>query len=111
MASIVEQRDLKRPVADISKRPEPVFKSTPTTTDRYYSREFMDREWEKVWTKTWQLACLTTELQKPGDFVTTELGRESIICTTGKDGKARACYNVCQHRGTDTAPDRCGHAQ
>ena len=111
MASIVEQRDLKRPVADISKRPEPVFKNTPITTDRYYSREFMDREWEKVWTKTWQIACLSKELQKPGDFVTTELGRESIICTMSKDGKVRAFYNVCQHRGMELVPDRCGNAK
>src|SRR5690606_29979783 len=99
MASIVEQRDLKRPVADISKRPEPVFNNTPITTERYYSREFMDPEWEKVWTKTWQIACLSQELQKPGDFVTTELGHASILCTMSKDGKGRAFYNVCQHRG------------
>ena len=111
MASIVEQRDLKRPVADISKRPEPVFKNTPITTDRYYSREFMDREWEKVWTKTWQIACLSKELQKPGDYVTTELGHESILCTMSKDGKVRAFYNVCQHRGMELMPDRCGNVK
>ena len=111
MASIVEQRDLKRPVADISKRPEPVFKNTPITTDRYYSREFMDREWEKVWTKTWQIACLSKELQNPGDYVTTELGHESILCTMSKDGKVRAFYNVCQHRGMELMPDRCGNVK
>ncbi|MEO9599881.1 aromatic ring-hydroxylating dioxygenase subunit alpha [Parasphingorhabdus sp.] len=111
MATTAEQYDLKRPMADKSKRPEPVFKNTTITADRYFSRDFMDQEWETIWTKTWQIACLSREIQKPGDFVTTELGRESILCTMANDGKVRAFYNVCQHRGMELMPDRCGNAK
>ncbi len=90
---------LRRPRADIAKLPEPVLKGTPITPERYFAREWMDREWDKVWTRTWQIAGLKRELARTGDYVTIDLGRETIVCVLGEDGQTRAFYNVCQHRG------------
>ena len=59
----------------------------------------MAREWDKVWTKTWQIAGLKRQLVKPGEYLTASLGHETIVCVHGDDGKTRAFYNVCQHRG------------
>ena len=41
------------------------------------------------------------ELMVPeaGDYINFEIGRESILCVRGSDGRIRAFYNVCQHRG------------
>lgn len=91
--------DIRQPLADTSKQPEPILRGTPITPERYYAKDFMDREWDKIWTRTWQIAGLQRELSKSGDYVTTTLGRETILCTFGDDGKTRAFYNVCQHRG------------
>lgn len=103
--------DFKRQRADMSKQPEPAFRGTPITTDRYYSREFMALEWDRVWTRTWQIAGLARELAKPGDYITTQLGTESILCVHGTDGKVRAFYNVCQHRGMELMPEPSGNSR
>src|SRR5439155_11196874 len=37
--------------------------------DRYLTQEFHDLEMEKVWRKTWQVACHESELSNVGDTV------------------------------------------
>ena len=84
---------------DLLKLPEPEVAGEPVTGERYYSEEFMQKEWEHVWTKTWLIAGLEEQLQKSGDRFTCEVGKESILCTRDDEGVIRAFYNVCQHRG------------
>lgn len=67
--------------------------------ERFYSKEFMQLEWEKIWTKTWQIGVRESDLPEPGSFQTHELGKESFIFVRGEDGEIRGFYNVCQHRG------------
>lgn len=67
--------------------------------ERYYTKEFMDAEWENIWTKTWQIVCRETDLPNIGSFYTYELGRESFLFVRGEDEKIRGFYNNCQHRG------------
>jgi phenylpropionate dioxygenase-like ring-hydroxylating dioxygenase large terminal subunit len=67
--------------------------------ERFYSPEFMEQEWKRVWTKTWQLAIHETDLPEPGSFFVYEFGRESFLFTRDKKGAARGFYNICQHRG------------
>jgi hypothetical protein len=50
---------------------------------RYYSREFMKREWETMWTRTWLIAGIETDIPEPGNYTVFRPGRESIITTTG----------------------------
>ena len=38
-----------------SKLRDPEFRNTPITPDRYFSKEWADKEWDKIWTKTWQI--------------------------------------------------------
>jgi phenylpropionate dioxygenase-like ring-hydroxylating dioxygenase large terminal subunit len=66
---------------------------------RYYSPEFMTREWEKLWTRTWLIAAIETDIPEPGDYSVFRLGRESIIIVRQEDGSVKALYNVCAHRG------------
>jgi len=104
-----KQESIKRaPLIDTSKVPDPVLGNKPITGERYYSKEFMEREWEQLWTKTWHIAGLEDELKKPGDFLTTEIGWESVICIRGDDEKIRAFYNVCPHRGNRLIDDAKG---
>ncbi len=100
-----------RPLADTSKLPEPDFKGTPITPERYFSKGWMAREWDKIWTKTWQIAGLKAELAKAGDYITTRLGHEVILCVRGDDGVTRAFYNVCQHRGMQLMAAPAGNSR
>jgi phenylpropionate dioxygenase-like ring-hydroxylating dioxygenase large terminal subunit len=79
--------------------PVPALRENPILGSRYYSSEFMQREWDGVWTKVWLIAGMVNQIPNPGDYITYEIGRESIICARGADQRIRAFYNVCQHRG------------
>ena len=84
---------------DTTPQPMPALSAKPIEGSRYWSREFMDREWEGIWTKSWLIGGLAAQVAKPGDFFTYDIGRESILVTHGDDGQIRAFYNVCPHRG------------
>lgn len=99
------------PRADKRKAPEPKLTNNPISAERYFSHAFARAEWEKLWTKTWQIAGVTRQLAKPGDFITTPFGPENILVVKGDDHKARAFYNVCQHRGMPVAAAEQGHVR
>ncbi|AZI35691.1 putative iron-sulfur protein [Caenibius tardaugens NBRC 16725] len=69
------------------------------TGDRYWSKDFADREWEHMWKKVWHVGGRTSQLEEPGDFITHEFRHESILMVKQQDGSIRAFFNVCQHRG------------
>jgi phenylpropionate dioxygenase-like ring-hydroxylating dioxygenase large terminal subunit len=107
----------KKPLAekffseDWSKDPEPKLGNQPILGDRYTSKEFMKLEWDKLWTKVWQVAGLEQQLSNPGDFFTFEFGSESILCAKGEDSKIRCFYNVCQHRGNQLVQVKEGNLE
>jgi len=106
-----KQETIKHPsLIDTTKVPDPKLGDAPISGDRYHSKEHMQREWDQLWTKTWLIAGLEDELKKQGDFLTTEIGWESIICVRGEDQKIRAFYNVCPHRGNRLLDDTRGNS-
>ncbi len=64
----------------------------------YFSREYMELEWQRLWTNTWLIAGVTADLPEVGDFFVFDIRDESIIVTRTGDG-IRAFYNACPHRG------------
>jgi phenylpropionate dioxygenase-like ring-hydroxylating dioxygenase large terminal subunit len=64
----------------------------------YFSRDYMSREWQKLWTQSWLVAGVESDLTNVGDFFLFDIAQESIIVTRTEDG-IRAFYNVCAHRG------------
>jgi phenylpropionate dioxygenase-like ring-hydroxylating dioxygenase large terminal subunit len=82
-----------------AKAAEPALSSEAIRGERYYSPEFARREFDGLWTKVWLIAGLESQIPNPGDYITYEIGQESIIIARGDDQRVRAFYNVCQHRG------------
>ncbi len=78
---------------------ENFLRGDPITGDRYYSREFMQQEWDHMWTRTWQVGAVEAQFPEAGCVVTHEIGNESILMVRDDEGRIRAFYNVCQHRG------------
>lgn len=95
---------------DRAKAPEPALGATPITGERYYSKAFAEREFEKMWTKVWLIAGLVEELPHANDYLTCEIGRESVLCVRGEDNRIRSFYNVCQHRGNRLVHNDRGNA-
>ena len=72
--------------------------SEDLSVERYTSREYFDREVDKVWRKTWQIACRVNQLRNPGDYFVYEIVNDSILLTRTESGELKAFYNSCLHR-------------
>ena len=68
--------------------------------DRYFSKAWHDQEVEKVWRKTWQLACRIEEIPNVGDHVVYDIVHDSLIVVRVGPDEVRAYVNSCLHRGT-----------
>ena len=77
-------------------------------TDGYFSAEQMQREWDKVWTESWLIAGVSTDLQASGDYFLFRVRSESIIVTQTEEG-VKAFYNVCPHRGARLLTEERGN--
>lgn len=71
--------------------------------ERYYDRDFFELERERLWYKTWQLACRLQEIPEPGDYVEYEICDQSILIVHQQDSSLKAFFNVCPHRATQIA--------
>lgn len=78
---------------------------------RYYTREYLELEWERLWTRTWICAGRVSDLGRVGDWFRFDFGRESFIVVRSGEQDIRALYNVCQHRGNRIVDDDFGHAR
>jgi phenylpropionate dioxygenase-like ring-hydroxylating dioxygenase large terminal subunit len=47
--------------------------------DAYITQKYLDLEDERLWPRTWQIACRLEEIPDVGDFVTYDIIDESII--------------------------------
>ena len=83
----------------IEKAPEPELGSERIPKERYTSREFMELEWERMWTKVWLQGPRLQDLPNVGDYVVESMGPESFIFVRSQPDRVQAFYNVCPHRG------------
>lgn len=65
----------------------------------YLDPDRLDRE-KAMFRRLPLMVAHSSEIAKPSEFVVRELDDRSWLLVRGDDGKARAFYNYCQHRGT-----------
>ena len=65
----------------------------------YSSPEIFALEQEKMFEQMWVCVARASDLPKPGDFKTVQVGRESVILSRNRKGQVRAFFNLCRHRG------------
>ena len=75
------------------------LRGDPITNDRYFSKEFMTKEWDHMWTKVWLIAGREIQLKETGDYIVHDLITESVIIVRQDDGSLKGFYNSCAHRG------------
>src|SRR5262245_61651627 len=80
------------------------FGSDVIPRERFTSRDFLDLEIERLWTRVWQVAGRVEELPAVGDFLTYDIADQSVVVLRSADG-LRGYLNTCLHRGTRLA---CG---
>ncbi|HSL22926.1 MAG TPA: aromatic ring-hydroxylating dioxygenase subunit alpha [Vicinamibacterales bacterium] len=99
--------------ADASIQPKPratLPSDAVTLPARYYTDpEIFAREMERFYFRMWICAGRAAEIPRAGDFFVREAVGESVVIARGEDGRVRAFYNTCRHRGTKYCEEEQGH--
>jgi phenylpropionate dioxygenase-like ring-hydroxylating dioxygenase large terminal subunit len=67
--------------------------------DRYIDPEFLQLEYDRIFARTWQMACRLEEIPDAGDYLEYEIGDQSILVVNRGEGVLKAYFNACPHRG------------
>ena len=77
-----------------------------------YSDQIFREEQEKIFNKSWIIACHESELPNAFDYRTfSHPGGSPLIIVRGEDMKVRSFYNICPHRGNTLALRSRGNAK
>ena len=74
---------------------EPLTRATPRSLPAWvYNHPEMTRlEYERILKPSWQIACHVSQIPESGDYVTFELGADSVIVLREGGGSIRACLH------------------
>src|ERR1700740_2778216 len=78
--------------------------SEDISKDRYTEASFAQGEFDRLWTRTWQMACRDEHIPEVGDYYVYDLGPYSFVVTRCGEDQVRAYFNACLHRGTKLKP-------
>ena len=73
--------------------------SDDMSIDRYISKDYHDKEVERLWKRVWQFACREEEIPNPGDYHVYEIAQLSFIVMRQPDMSIKSYPNACLHRG------------
>jgi Rieske 2Fe-2S family protein len=74
----------------------------------YTSPAILAEERERIFAKQWNCVGRANAIANPGEYIVREIAGESIIVLRGRDGRLRAFFNVCRHRGTRLCVEASG---
>ena len=58
--------------------------SEDISKDRYTEADFAKGEFERLWTRTWQMACREEHIPEAGDYYVYDIGPYSFVVTRGR---------------------------
>src|SRR5690348_6514647 len=93
------------PQSDLGRLVEPDRVHRSVYSDEAIFAMEMDRIFEKVWI----YAGHESQVPKPGDYCTVQIGRQPMIMVRHSDGKIHVLYNRCAHRGAMVCGNRHGN--
>jgi phenylpropionate dioxygenase-like ring-hydroxylating dioxygenase large terminal subunit len=88
----------------------PLQESSTIPSSWYVDERVAQLERQNVFGGTWQAVARQDQLQRPGQFVTTQLAGEPLVVVRSGDGQLRAFYNVCRHHAAAVVTDETGDA-
>ena len=100
LTEIIDSYDSSAPLAEASTIP----------ASWYTDERLFELEKQTIFSRSWQFAARIDQLNKPGDYVTSEIAGEPIVVVRGGDHKLRAFFNVCRHHAAAVMTERAGHA-
>jgi Rieske 2Fe-2S family protein len=74
----------------------------------YYDADIFELEMKAIFGTQWIFACNSCEVKEPGDYLTLNVGRNSIVVVRDDDDTVKAYYNTCRHRGSRICQEHKG---
>jgi phenylpropionate dioxygenase-like ring-hydroxylating dioxygenase large terminal subunit len=65
----------------------------------YNHPEMTRLEVERILKPSWQIVCHVNSIPAAGDFITLDIGTDSVVAVRTSQGEIQAFHNVCRHRG------------
>ncbi|MSQ72470.1 MAG: hypothetical protein EXR27_14440 [Betaproteobacteria bacterium] len=79
--------------------------------DIFADPELFELEQKYIFERTWVFLGLDSQLPEPHDFITTAIGRNSVLVARDAKGGIGAFLNVCRHKGTSLSRVESGNAR
>ena len=79
---------------------KPLLEASTLPPECYTSRDFYQREIERIFLRNWQFVGRVEQLAAPGEYFCYEGLGGSVILVRGREGEIRAFANSCRHRGS-----------
>lgn len=92
-------QDANPPPDTLRERAVPNLGTAPIPVAHYTDQAFFDASIEKMWLKTWLMACREEDIPNVGDYHVFEIVGKSLIVVRVAPDEIRALHNVCLHRG------------
>ena len=77
----------------------------------YFSPDLFELECRELFRTHWQYICHISEVAKPGEYATLDIGTERGFVIRGHDGMLRGFHNLCRHRGSRVVPRNRGRCR
>jgi phenylpropionate dioxygenase-like ring-hydroxylating dioxygenase large terminal subunit len=79
----------------------PELGAGPVSIEPYISREYFEKERERIFRKVWLNVGRVEQIPNPGDYFVKDLAvcHTAIVIVRGDDGNVHAFHNMCSHRG------------
>lgn len=75
----------------------------------YLDPEMHEFDLQAIFYRNWLQVGLEAELPRPGDYLTLNVGRSSVIVLRNAEGAIGAFFNTCRHRGAQICRESRGH--
>jgi phenylpropionate dioxygenase-like ring-hydroxylating dioxygenase large terminal subunit len=76
----------------------------------FSDQELYEAELENIFARAWNFMCHESQIPKAGDFYSSWIGEDKVICVRDKAGEFQVLLNSCRHRGNAVCRADEGHA-
>jgi hypothetical protein len=83
----------------------------PLEREFYLSPEILNADIDRVWRRHWLYAGHDCEIANPGDWLTWQVGNDTIVLVRNRDNTVRAFHNTCRHRGARICEGERGNSK
>jgi choline monooxygenase len=103
------QQDLQHILASYN-ADAPLSEASTIPAPFYTDERIAKLEVQSVFSRTWQWAGRTDQVDRPGKFGTFTVAGEPIVVVRGQDNQLRAFFNVCRHHAAAVVTQPSGTA-